>query len=174
MQGLKLPFAAMIVIVALSNYLVQFPINEWLTWGAFSYPVSFLVTELTVRFHGKRMARRTAYAGFLVGVLLSLYLATPKIALASGTAFLVAQLLDIFLFSKLRQGEIALGVVWWVAPAVSSVLASVCDSAIFWNLAFIGEGLPILTLATGDTLIKILVDLMMLTPFRYAIKWKAA
>lgn len=154
----------MILIVAASNYFVQFGINDWLTWGAFTYPISFLVTELTNRFHGPKIARKVVYAGFAAGVLFSLYLSTPKIALASGAAFLVSQLLDILIFNRLRLAP------WWYAPFFASVVASVVDSTIFWNLAFIGEGLPLLTLAIGDTLVKIAVDLSMLTPFRLAIR----
>ncbi len=161
---MKRAFAAMIFIVAASNYLVQFAINDWLTWGAFSYPISFLVTELTVRFHGAKKARNIVYAGFAAGVLLSLYLSTPKIAIASGAAFLTAQLLDIFIFSRLRAAT------WWAAPIFASVTASIVDSAIFWNLAFYGEQVPLLTLAIGDTAIKLLVDVSMLTPFRFAIR----
>lgn len=154
----------MILIVAASNYLVQFPLNDWLTWGAFTYPISFLVTELTNRFYGSKIARKIVYAGFAAGVLLSLYLSTPKIAFASGTAFLVSQLLDILIFNRFRQKP------WWYAPFYASVAASLIDSAIFWNLAFFNENIPLLTLAIGDTAIKIAVDLSMLTPFRFAIK----
>lgn len=167
---MKSAFLAMILIVAASNYLVQFAINDWLTWGAFSYPVSFLVTELTVRFHGSRKARQIVYAGFAVGLLLSLYLSTPKIAIASGIAFLVAQLLDIFVFTRIRASSGYLGTPWWAAPFFASAVASIIDSTLFWNMAFFGEGLPLLTLALGDTAVKLLVDVSMLTPFRFAIQ----
>ncbi len=169
MKGKLNAFAAMIFIVAASNYFVQFPINDWLTWGAFAYPVSFLVTELSVRFYGARTSRRIVYAGFITGVLLSLYLTTVKIAVASGTAFLVAQLLDIYIFSRLRAVSLERSL-WWFAPLFSSTAASIVDAVIFWNLAFYGENVPLLTLAIGDTAIKILVDFSMLTPFRFATK----
>jgi queuosine precursor transporter len=169
MHGIKIAFIAMISIVAASNYLVQIPINEWLTWGAFAYPISFLVTELTVRFYGSKIARKVVYAGFAVGVLLSLYLSAPKIAIASGLAFLVAQLLDILIFSRLRSG-IYFPAPWWVAPFWASAFASIVDSAVFWNVAFFGENMPLLTLAAGNTAIKIVVDVSMLTPFRIATR----
>jgi hypothetical protein len=155
---------AMVVIVILSNYLVSFPINDWLTWGAFSYPIAFLVTELTNQLHGPKLARRVVYVGFAIAVVLSIWLATPKIALASGVAFLCSQLLDIFVFNKLRRAT------WWYAPLFSSFAASVVDSAIFWTIAFWGEPVPLITWAIGDTGVKFLVDLAMLTPFRLAIR----
>ena len=126
-------YIAMIIVVAASNYLVQFPINDWLTLGAFPYPVSFAVTEIANRLYGPKSARKVVYIGFAWGVLLSIWLATPKIAFASGTAFLVSQLLDISIFNQLRQK------VWWYAPLSASLLASVVDSAIFWNIAFWGR-----------------------------------
>jgi queuosine precursor transporter len=122
-----------------------------------------IITELTTRFHGAKTARRIVYAGFLMGVILSYLLATPKIALASGTAFLSSQLLDILLFSRLRNRP------WWSAPLFASLCASLFDAAIFWNLAFLGEDLPLLSLALGDTAIKVTIDFLMLTPFRFVM-----
>ena len=157
---LTLPVLAMVLTVAASNYLVQFPINDWLTWGALTYPVSFLVTDLTTRLQGAGRARRVVWAGFTVGVVLSILLATPRIALASGTAFLVGQFLDIQIFQRLRRGG------WWRAPLVSSTGGSVLDTSIFFSLAFIGTGLPVLTLAFGDLSVKLALALLFLAPFR--------
>ncbi len=164
MLKISTSFLAMIIIVATSNYLVQFPINDWLTFGALTYPISFLVTELTNRFHGPKTARKVVYAGFAAAVLLSIGLATPKIAFASGLAFLVSQLLDISVFNRLRQGP------WWYAPFFASLTASIVDNSLFWSIAFWGEDLPVLTWALGDLSIKLLLDLCMLTPFRMAIR----
>jgi uncharacterized PurR-regulated membrane protein YhhQ (DUF165 family) len=160
-------FLAMIAIVATSNYLVQFPINDWLTFGALTYPMSFLVTELTNRFHGPQTAKKVVYAGFIVAVFLSIWVSTPKIAFASGAAFLISQLLDISVFNRLRQG------VWWYAPFFASLSASLVDNTIFWSVAFWGEDLPILTWALGDLSVKLILDLAMLTPFRLAIRRSA-
>jgi uncharacterized PurR-regulated membrane protein YhhQ (DUF165 family) len=164
MTRLRTSFIAMTIVVVASNYLVQFPINNWLTFGSFTYPISFLVTELTNRFHGARDARKVVYLGFALAVILSIWLATPRIALASGSAFLVSQLLDIFVFNRLRQAA------WWYAPLAASGLASIVDSSVFWPLAFWGEEVPLLTWAVGDTSLKLLLDLAMLTPFRLAIR----
>jgi uncharacterized PurR-regulated membrane protein YhhQ (DUF165 family) len=161
-------FLAMIAVVALSNYLVQFPINDWLTWGAFPYPVSFLITELTNRFYGPKAARQVVYVGFIVAAILSIAIATPKIALASLTAFFVSQMLDIAIFNKLRQAT------WWQAPLLASTIASTVDATIFWSIAFFGEPMPILTWAIGDTIIKLLLDVFLLTPFRLMIRQKTA
>lgn len=155
---------AMIAIVMASNYLVSFPINDWLTWGAFTYPFTFLITELTNRAHGPQKARKVVYVGFALAVLLSIWLATPKIALASGTAFLFSQLLDIAVFNRLRQAT------WWYAPFFASFAASIVDSAIFWNMAFWGEDLPMLTWMLGDTCVKFIFDIALLGPFRLAIR----
>lgn len=164
MLNVRAAYLAMIVIVASCNYLVQFAINDWLTFGSFTYPFSFLVTELTNRLHGPKVARRVVYIGFLIGVLLSIWLATPKIAFASGTAFLVSQLLDISVFNRLRLKS------WWYAPLFASVSASFIDTCIFWNLAFWGESLPYLKWACSDFSIKLLFDLALLMPFRMAIR----
>jgi uncharacterized PurR-regulated membrane protein YhhQ (DUF165 family) len=159
-RSAALPVAAMIAIVVASNYLVQFPINDWLTWGAITYPLSFLVTDLTTRLQGPGRARGVVVAGFIIAVVLSIGLATPRIAFASGTAFLVGQLLDISVFQRLRQGS------WWRAPLVSSSLGSATDTAIFFSLAFVGTGLPWPTLALGDLAVKLLLALVFLAPFR--------
>lgn len=160
---MKILFIAMTFFVACSNYLVQFPINDWLTFGAFAYPFTFLVTEICNRQYGPKNARRVVYAGFAVAVVLSVFLSTPKIAMASGTAFLVAQLLDISIFTKLRRNS------WWVAPFCASALASLVDTVIFWNMAFLGEDLSIATLASGDFLVKIALDLLLLMPYRLSM-----
>jgi len=159
-----LSYLSMMVIVALSNYLVQFPINDWLTLGAFSYPVSFLVTELTNRFYGPKLARQVVYVGFLLGVILSGWVAPLQIAIASGSAFFVSQLLDIYVFNRLRQAP------WWQGPFYASLIASLIDTAIFWGIAFWGQDVPLFSWATGDFLIKFGMDIAMLTPFRLAIR----
>lgn len=151
---------AMAVIVAASNFLVQFPINDWITWGAFTYPVSFLVTDLTNRALGPVMARRVVYVGFVVGVTLSVFGATPRIAAASGSAFLVAQLIDIRIFDRLRRFN------WWCPPLVSTSIASAIDTALFFALAFAFTAVPWVTLAVGDYVVKLVVALLMLLPFR--------
>ena len=154
------PVLAMMAVVVASNYLVQFPLNDWLTWGAFTYPVAFLVTDLTNRAVGAPAARRVAWAGFAIAVLVSLWLAPWRIAVASGTAFIVAQLLDISVFNQWRQQS------WWKAPLIGSVIASVVDTAIFFSLAFAGTELNWLTLAAGDLGIKWLMALLLLAPYR--------
>jgi uncharacterized PurR-regulated membrane protein YhhQ (DUF165 family) len=159
-RPLWLPTAAMIALIAASNYLVQIPINDWLTWGALTYPVCFLVTDLTNRAYGPAAARRVIYVGFTVAVVLSAWLATPRIALASGSAFLVAQLLDVSIFNRLRRAD------WWQAPLVSSVLASAVDTALFFSLAFAGTPVPWITLGLGDFAVKVALALALLLPFR--------
>jgi len=154
------PIAAMAFVVVLSNWAVQFPINDWLTWGAFTYPVVFLVTDLTNRALGPAAARRVAWAGFAVAVLASLALAPWRIALASGTAFIVAQWLDIRAFNELRRMS------WWQAPLIGSVIASVLDTALFFFLAFYGTELDWLALAAGDLGVKWLMALVLLAPYR--------
>jgi uncharacterized PurR-regulated membrane protein YhhQ (DUF165 family) len=155
--------AAMTVVVAASNWLVQYPINDVLTWGAITYPFSFLVTDLTTRLQGPARARRVVWFGFALAVLLSTWLATPRIALASGAAFLAGQLLDIQVFQRLRAGS------WWRAPLVSSTLGSLVDTALFFSLAFAGTDLPWVTLALGDLGVKLLMALLALAPFRAAL-----
>ena len=160
-RGVILGVIAMAVIVAASNVMVQYPINDWLTWGAFTYPVAFLVTDLTNRALGPTRARQVVCAGFALAVLLSIALATPRIALASGTAFMVAQLLDVQIFDRLRfRGG------WWTAPLVSSTSGSVVDTALFFSIAFAGTGLPWVTWGVGDFGAKMCVALAMLILYR--------
>jgi len=155
--------AAMVLIVVSSNVLVQYPLSDWLTWGAITYPFSFLVVDLANRYHGPRLARRIVYVGFVVGLLLSAGMATPRIAVASGTAFLCAELLDVTLFNLLRQHA------WWRPPLVSTLFASVLDTAIFFTLAFAGTEMPWVTLALGDFGVKLAIALFALVPFRVAL-----
>ncbi len=157
------PIAAMALVVVASNWLVQYPINDVLTWGAITYPFSFLVTDITTRLQGPDRARRVVWVGFALAVLLSVWLATPRIALASGTAFLAGQLLDIRVFQRLRAGS------WWRAPLFSSAMGSVVDTAIFFSLAFAGTDLPWVTLALGDLGVKLLLAVLALAPFRAAL-----
>ena len=163
-RGLALGIAAMAVVVTASNILVQYPLNDWLTWGALSYPFAFLVTDLTNRRFGPGAARRVVWAGFACAVILSALLATPRIAAASGTAFLVAQLADVQVFDRLRNAK------WWQAPLVSSALGSILDTALFFSLAFAGSGLPWATWALGDLAVKAGFALLLLDfsviPFR--------
>lgn len=154
------PILAMAFVVVLSNWAVQFPINDWLTWGAFTYPVVFLVTDLTNRALGPAAARRVAWAGFAVAVALSLLLAPWRIAVASGTAFIVAQWLDIGTFNRLRRMS------WWQAPLIGSLIASVIDTLIFFFLAFAGTEMNWLALATGDLAMKWLMAVVLLAPYR--------
>jgi uncharacterized PurR-regulated membrane protein YhhQ (DUF165 family) len=154
------PILAMLIVIVASNYLVQFPINDWLTWGAFTFPVAFLVTDLTNRAVGASAARRVAWTGFAIAVLVSLALAPWRIAVASGIAFIVGQLLDIVAFNKLRAMS------WWKAPLIGSVVASVVDTAIFFYLAFAGSDMDWLMLATGDLGIKWLMAAVLLAPYR--------
>jgi uncharacterized PurR-regulated membrane protein YhhQ (DUF165 family) len=160
-RGIVPGVIAMTVIVVASNVLVQFPINDWLTWGAFTYPVAFLVTDLTNRALGPARARQVVYVGFALAVVLSIAFATPRIALASGTAFLIAQLIDVRLFDRLRESG-----GWWTAPLVSSTVASVIDTMLFFAIAFAGTGLPWVTWGVGDFGAKMCVALAMLIPFR--------
>ena len=159
-RGLALGVAAMAVVVTASNVLVQYPINDWLTWGALSYPFAFLVTDLTNRRFGPGAARAVVWAGFACAVVLSALLATPRIAAASGTAFLVAQLVDVQVFDRLRNAK------WWLAPLVSSALGSILDTALFFSLAFAGSGDPWVTWALGDLGVKAGFALVLLIPFR--------
>jgi hypothetical protein len=152
---------AMVVIVAASNWLVQFPINDWLTWGAFTYPFSFLVTDLTNRRFGPSAARRVIYAGFAVGVVASAAIVQEaRIPIASGTAFLIAQLLDVTVFNRLRRQS------WWRAPFAASALGSVVDTGTFFGIAFINTGLPWFTWALGDLAVKLAFALFCLAPYR--------
>lgn len=162
--GIGLGILAMVLVVTVSNVAVQYPINDWLTYGALTYPIAFLVTDLTNRGLGARAARNVVYAGFAVAVCLSIWLATPRIAVASGAAFLVAQLLDIAVFDRLKRAS------WWRAPLISSTVASILDTVLFFSLAFAGTGLPWITWAIGDYGVKIAVALALLIPFRLALK----
>lgn len=156
--------AAMAAIVVASNILVQYPFEpfglaEVLTWGAFTYPFAFLVTDLTNRWFGPARTRLVVYVGFALAVLLSLALADPRIAVASGTAFLAAQLLDVTLFNRLRAGS------WWRAPLVSSTVGSAVDTALFFSIAFSGTGLPWDTWALGDFAVKMAIAVLSLLPY---------
>ena len=163
---------SMALIVALSNYLVQFPIKymdlqDLFTYGAFSYPVAFLITDLANRRYGKIIARKIVYIGFILGLVLTLFFSTDfsnliskRIAVGSGTAFLIAQLLDVQVFDKLRKK------VWFVAPLVSSLIGSIIDTFLFFSIAFFGTGVNWVTLSFGDLFVKIFVALVMLIPFR--------
>lgn len=161
------PFAAaalsMAVVVLASNILVQFPINDWLTWGAITYPVAFLVSELVNRARGPGQARRVAWVGFAVAVAASLVLAPARIAVASGTAFLLSQWLDIGVFDRLRNGT------WWRAPLVATLLAAMLDTAVFWSIAFAGTEGPWVTWALGDLAVKLVLGVALLLPFRLLI-----
>lgn len=190
-----LAVAAMVAVVAASNFLVQFPVQaqlgpvdlaDILTWGAFSYPVAFLVTDLTNRHLGVRRARLVVVCGFAVAVVISIFLATPRIAVASGTAFLVAQFLDIAIFDRLRRSA------WWHAPLFSSLVSSALDTVLFFGLAFalpfafldtgfgradaslpfptpllgVGPDVPLwVSLGAGDFLVKLLLAGLMLAPY---------
>lgn len=156
-------------VVASSNYLVQFPIGDWLTWGAFTYPIAFLVTDVSNRYYGVGMARRVALFGFALGVILSLWLADIRIALASGTAFLCAQFLDISIFSRLQNSNS----VWWIPPAFSSSVASVIDTFLFFSIAFAGTPVPWVQLGVGDLLAKATMLLLLLLPYRMITRSKA-
>ena len=169
------------VIVLVSNYLVQFPIKyygfeEILTYGAFSYPIAFLITDLANRSYGKAAAKKIVYFGFATGVLFTFFFSTNfsdlisiRIAIGSGTAFIVAQLLDVQIFDKLRQKK------WFVAPLISSFVGSTFDTFIFFSISFYGTGVPWISLSLGDLSVKVLVALFMLIPFRLLLgTFKAA
>ena len=160
-RGMAVGIVAMVGVVACSNVLVQYQINSWLTWGAFAYPVAFLVTDLTNRAFGPRRARQVVYVGFALAVVFSAVLATPRIAAASGLAFLAAQLLDVRIFDRFRH----LGR-WWMPPLVSSLIASAVDTALFFSIAFAGTEVPWVTLGLGDYAVKLALALSMLIPFR--------
>ena len=163
------------VVVLSSNYLVQFPIKyygleEILTYGAFTYPVAFLITDLANRSYGKIIARRIVYIGFTIGVSFTLLFSTNfadlislRIAIGSGTAFIVAQLLDVQIFDQLRKRK------WFVAPLTSSFIGSTVDTFLFFSISFYGTGIPWITLSLGDLAVKIFVALLMLIPFRLLI-----
>lgn len=154
---------AMGVVVLSSNILVQFAINDWLTWGAITYPFAFLVTELVNRAFGPAQAQRVAWIGFAVAVVASAVLAPVRIAAASGLAFLLSQMLDIWVFDRLRQSR------WWRAPLIATALAAVLDTCVFWGVGFAGEDLPWVTWALGDLGVKLLMAVGLLLPFRLLI-----
>jgi uncharacterized PurR-regulated membrane protein YhhQ (DUF165 family) len=158
--GVVAGIVAMGLVVLVSNVAVNYPINDWLTWGALTYPIAFLVTDLVNRIFGPNPARNVVYAGFVVGVVLSLAFADTRIAIASGSAFLIAQLLDIAVFDRLRRQA------WWKAPLISSLLSSFVDTAIFFTLAFYATGLPWVTWAIGDYGAKLAMAALLLVPFR--------
>ena len=159
-------------VVMVSNYLVQFPIkyfglNEILTYGAFSYPIAFLITDLANRAYGKIVARKIVYIGFFIGLCLTLLVSTNfsdlisiRIALGSGVAFFIAQNLDVGIFDKLRKKA------WYVAPLISSIFGSIVDTFLFFSISFYATGIPWLTLALGDLSVKLFIALSMLIPFR--------
>jgi queuosine precursor transporter len=171
-RDLRWPVLAMAVVIVLSNFLVQYPINEWLTWGAFSYPLVFLVTDLTNRALGPVAARRVALISFAVAVVVSLGLAPWRIALASGSAFLLAMAMDILVFNRWRQAS------WWKAPLVGSLLASVIDTGVFFFIAFAGSGMDWTLLAAGDLAVKAAMAAVLLAPYRALLPrlqtWRAA
>ncbi len=155
------------LVVVGSNILVQIPLNDWLTWGGLSYPVAFLVTDVLNRRFGPAAARRVVWVGFAAALIVSIWVASPRIALASGLAYLCAQLIDIRVFDRLRDGA------WWRAPLISGVIGAVVDTAVFFSVAFAGTGTPWVTWLAGDLLIKLAVNISMLAPFR-ALMWNLA
>ena len=178
---MNLPFLTlsffMGVIVLASNYLVQFPVKYYglekiLTYGAFSYPIAFLITDVTNRSYGKFVAKKIVYFGFLLGVFLTLYFSTNfsdlisiRIAIASGTAFLTAHLIDVQIFDHLRKKK------WFIAPLASSIFGSVIDTFIFFSISFYGTGINWVALSQGDLCVKLLVALFMLIPFRLLLNY---
>ena len=163
LRPLFLGVLAMAIVVAVSNVAVGYPINDWITWGALTYPVAFLVTDVMNRSFGASTARKVVYGGFLVGVVLSIWLADVRIALASGTAFLTAQLIDIFVFNRISKKT------WWQAPFISSSLSSAIDTVLFFSIAFIGSGLPWVSWAVGDYAVKLAMAILLLVPFKIVI-----
>lgn len=197
-RGFILGVCAMAAIVVASNILVQFLLGNWLTWGAFTYPFAFLVTDLMNRLYGAQQARKVVFVGFIVGIICSFIgtqimgefgpLVTLRIAIGSGTAFLIAQLVDVFVFNKLRQGT------WWRAPLASTIIGSSLDTALFFTIAFsaslafiepandvswAGDALPLLglgpiaplwvSLAFADWMVKLSLALIALVPFKYLV-----
>ena len=167
----------MAIVVTLSNYLVQFPVNyrglqDILTYGAFSYPIAFLITDLSNRKYGKNTAKKIVYFGFVLGVILTFYFSTNfsdlisiRIAIGSGTAFLIAQLIDVNIFDRLRNK------IWFAAPLTSSLIGSTIDTFLFFSISFYGTGINWLSLSVGDLIVKVLVALLMLIPFRIFISY---
>ena len=159
-------------IVLASNYLVQFPIKFYnleniLTYGALSYPIAFLITDITNRSYGKIIARKVVYFGFAIGIFFTLFFSTNfsdlisiRIAIGSGIAFISAQLLDVQIFDMLRRKR------WYIAPLTSSIVASIVDTFLFFSISFYGTNVSWITLSLGDLFVKLLVALVMLIPFR--------
>ena len=159
-------------LVAISNFLVQFPVNykgfqDLLTYGAFSYPIAFLITDLANRSYGKIVARKIVYIGFTIGISFTLLFSTNfgdlisiRIAVGSGTAFIVAQLLDVQIFDQLRKKK------WFIAPLTSSLIGSTIDTFLFFSISFYATGISWFTLSLGDLAVKVFVALLMLIPFR--------
>ena len=164
------------IVVLASNYLVQFPIHyhglsEILTYGAFTYPIAFLITDLANRSYGKEIAKKIVYFGFFIGVSFTLFFSTNfsdlisiRIAIGSGTAFIVSQIIDVYVFDKLRKKY------WIIPPLASSINGSVIDTFLFFSIAFYATGIPWFTLAIGDLAVKLLVALLMLIPFRILLR----
>ena len=163
-------------IVLASNYLVQFPVqyyglSEILTYGAFTYPIAFLITDLANRSFGKEIAKKIVYFGFFIGISFTLFFSTNfsdlisiRIAIGSGIAFVISQRLDIYVFDKLRHRY------WFIPPLASSINGSVIDTFLFFSIAFYATGIPWFTLALGDLAVKLFVALLMLVPFRILLK----
>jgi uncharacterized PurR-regulated membrane protein YhhQ (DUF165 family) len=156
------------IIILWSNYLVQSPVDvalgglylgDWITYAAFTYPIAFLVTDTTNRLYGPAAARVVVLVGFALGVLLSIFV-DARIAVASGAAFLTAHMLDVYVFDKLRERA------WWQAPFISSLIGSLVDTILFWSIAFIGTGVPWVSLAAGDLLVKLLMATLLVPAFR--------
>jgi len=169
------------VVVLSSNYLVQFPVKyykleEILTYGAFSYPIAFLITDLANRYYGKIIARKIVYLGFILGIVFTVFFSinltdviSIRIAIGSGTAFIISQLLDVQIFDKLRKRK------WFIAPLTSSIIGSTVDTFLFFSISFYATGIPWVTLSLGDLSVKIFVALVMLIPFRLFMEFfKAA
>ena len=164
--------SSMALVVVLSNYLVQFPVQyfgfqDLFTYGAFTYPIAFLITDLSNKSYGKNTAKKIVYFGFVLGIILTFYFSTNysdlisiRIAIGSGTAFLVAQLIDVNIFDRLRNK------IWYAAPLTSSLIGSTIDTFLFFSISFYGTGIPWVTLSLGDLTVKVLVALLMLIPFR--------
>jgi len=168
-------------VVLISNFLVQFPVKYYglekiLTYGAFSYPIAFLITDLANRSYGKASSRKLVYIGFFIGVSFTLFFSTNfsdlisiRIAIGSGVAFIIAQLLDVYIFDRLRNKK------WFVAPITSSLIGSFFDTFLFFSISFYGTGVPWITLSLGDLAVKVFVALIMLIPFRLLLgTFKAA
>lgn len=152
---------SMALVIAISNYLVQFPLNDWVTLAAFTYPIAFLITDLTNKAFGHTKARVIVFYGFILGVLLSFFAADARIALASGTAFIVSQLVDIQVFNSMRHSS------WWRAPVISSTVGSCLDTLLFFSIAFYATDVPWPSLALGDVAAKAVMLLLLLPPYKW-------